>query len=401
MTAAEGMTRGARDLRLDFFRGLSLFFIFIDHIPENLLSYFTFRSVAFSDAAEVFIFISGFTATLVYGRSFEEHGGLYATAQIYRRVWQLYVAHIFLFVIFTAEVSYAIFAVRNPMYADEMGVGDFLEAPHLAIIRALFLGFQPNFLDILPLYIVLLMGFPLVLFLLRRHTLLPIVISGLLYGAVQLRGWAPRTFPADHAWYFNPLAWQFLFVIGATAGFSRVTGSWPFPSGKWLKYLSIAITAFCAIICLSWMMHWFYDPFPPFLAKQLYNHTIDKTNLAPLRLINFLAIAVTTIAFVKPDSAFLHKSWAWPVILCGQHSLYVFCVGIVLSVLGHFLLAELYGGIFMQAVVNVVGIGAMIATALLLEWFKAAGRRPPGSQPRSRQRSRPAAIHVAPSESPQ
>jgi hypothetical protein len=165
--------------------------------------------------------------------------------------------------------------------------------------------------------------------------------------------------------------------------------------------LSIAITAFCAVICLSWMMHWFYDPFHPFLAKQLYNHTIDKTNLAPLRLINFLAIAVTTIAFVKPDSAFLHKSWAWPVILCGQHSLYVFCVGIVLSVLGHFLLAELYGGIFMQAVVNVVGIGAMIATALLLEWFKAAGRRPPGSQPRSRQRSRPAAIHVAPSESPQ
>jgi hypothetical protein len=52
-------------------------------------------------------------------------------------------------------------------------------------------------------------------------------------------------------------------------------------------------------------------------------------------------------------------------------------------------------------VVNVVGIGAMIATALLLEWFKAAGRRPPGSRPRSRQRSRQAAIRVAPSESPQ
>ncbi|HTC18140.1 MAG TPA: OpgC domain-containing protein, partial [Stellaceae bacterium] len=160
MTAAEGMTRGVRDLRLDFFRGLSLFFIFIDHIPENLLSYFTFRSVAFSDAAEVFIFISGFTATLVYGRSFEEHGGLYATAQIYRRVWQLYVAHIFLFVIFTAEVSYAIVLLQNPMYTEEMGVADFLQEPHLAIIRALLLAFQPMYLDILPLYIVLLATFP-------------------------------------------------------------------------------------------------------------------------------------------------------------------------------------------------------------------------------------------------
>src|ERR1700691_5613936 len=81
--------RGARDLRLDFFRGLSLFFIYIDHIPENVLSYFTLHSIAFCDAAEVFIFISGYTAALVYGQSFKRNGALYATAQVYRRVWQL------------------------------------------------------------------------------------------------------------------------------------------------------------------------------------------------------------------------------------------------------------------------------------------------------------------------
>src|SRR5580698_1247270 len=94
--------REQRDLRLDFFRGLSLIFIFIDHIPENVLSYFTMRAIAFNDAAEVFIFISGFTAALVYGKSLRQNGALYASAQIYRRVWQLYVAHIFIFVIFTA-----------------------------------------------------------------------------------------------------------------------------------------------------------------------------------------------------------------------------------------------------------------------------------------------------------
>ena len=92
--------RGTRDLRLDFFRGLSLFFIFIDHIPENLLSYFTLHSIAFCDAAEVFIFISGYTAALVYGQSLKRSGSLLAIAQIYRRVWQLYVAHVFLFMIF-------------------------------------------------------------------------------------------------------------------------------------------------------------------------------------------------------------------------------------------------------------------------------------------------------------
>ena len=170
-----------------------------------------------------------------------------ATAQVYRRVWQLYVAHIFLFVIFTAEVSYTILVVRNPMYSEEMGVGDFLETPHLAIIRALLLVFQPTFLDILPLYIVLLAVFPIVLLLLRRHPLLPIALSGLLYGAVLLRGWAPETLPEHQSWFFNPLAWQFLFVIGATAGYSRVNGSWPFPTWRWITPLAIGITALVAV----------------------------------------------------------------------------------------------------------------------------------------------------------
>src|SRR5580704_19475007 len=70
-----------RDLRLDFFRGLSLFFIFIDHIPNNVLSYGTLHTIAFSDAAEVFIFISGYTAALVYGQLLVRRGALVATVQ--------------------------------------------------------------------------------------------------------------------------------------------------------------------------------------------------------------------------------------------------------------------------------------------------------------------------------
>ena len=58
-----------RDLRLDFFRGLALFCIFIDHIPNNILAKFTLQSLMFADAAEVFILISGYTAGMVYGRA--------------------------------------------------------------------------------------------------------------------------------------------------------------------------------------------------------------------------------------------------------------------------------------------------------------------------------------------
>src|ERR1700744_637478 len=97
---AESGKASSRDLRLDFFRGLSLFLIFIDHIPENLLGNFTLRAFAFSDAAEVFIFISGYTAALVYGRAMERHGIAFGTAQVLRRVWQLYIAHIAMFMVF-------------------------------------------------------------------------------------------------------------------------------------------------------------------------------------------------------------------------------------------------------------------------------------------------------------
>ena len=377
-TPQRGAAKAERDLRLDFFRGLSLFFIFIDHVPGNLLAYATFHGLAFFDAAEVFIFISGFTAALVYGRSLMRNGALLATAQIYRRVWQLYVAHIFLFVLFVAEVSYSVLVVHNAMYVEEMRVANFLRTPHLAVIRALLLNFQPQFLDILPLYIVLLAGFPLVLLGLRVHRLLPFVVSGVLYGATLFWGWTPHTYPAGAPWYFNPLTWQFLFVTGATAGDSRVTGIWPFPSRLWFRVLAAGIAGFCAVISLDWTIHWLYDPFPVFLAKLLWMHTLDKTNLAPLRLVDFLAIAATAMIFFKSDSRFLRMKWARPLIVCGQHSLHVFCLGIVLAVLGHFVLSEFYGGVIMQAVVNLVGFATMIGLAYLLEWYKVAVRRASG-----------------------
>jgi hypothetical protein len=371
--ATDPILRKGRDLRLDFFRGLSLFFIFIDHIPDNFLGYFTLRSIAFSDAAEVFIFISGYTAALVYGRSLEQRGALFATAQILRRVWQLYVAHIFLFVIFTAEVSYAVLAVNNPMYTEEMGVGDFLQQPHVAIIRALLLQFQPTFLDILPLYITLLAIFPLVLIALARGPLWALLPSAALYALTLRHGWTLPGYPPDHVWFFNPLAWQFLFIIGASAGHARVTGRWPFPHGTWLSQVAVVLAAALIVINVSWAIHWVYDPFPALLVRPLYDFTTDKTDLAPLRLLNFLALALATVHFVRPESAFLRWRVVQPIILCGQHSLYIFCLGILLAVLGHFVLSEFYGTLPMQIVVNLAGFGLMVGIAALLAWYKKAG----------------------------
>jgi hypothetical protein len=361
-----------RDLRLDFFRGLALFFIYIDHIPGDLLSYFTLHSLAFCDAAEVFIFISGFAAALVYGRALDRRGPLMASAQIYRRVWQLYVAHVFIFVIFVAEVSYTVSAVNNPMYTEELRVGDFLEQPHIAIIQVLLLRFQPTFLDILPLYIVLLGIFPVILMALSRSPWMVLAASAGLYGVTQWRDWSIPAYPADETWYFNPLAWQFLFVIGAAFGYAKEHRQALLPSSRWLIPLSVTVTAVAAVINLSWVVHSLLEPVPALFLKSLWQLGVDKSNLAPLRLFNFLVLAIAVVHLVPMEARFLQWRALRPIILCGQHSLQIFCLSVLLSVTSHFVLAELWGGVLGQLVVNVGGMGTMIAAASLLDWYKRA-----------------------------
>ena len=369
----------ARDFRLDFFRGLALVFIFIDHIPENVLSYFTLQAVQFYDAAEVFIFISGYTAALVYGRTLASYGAFYATAYVLRRVWQLYVAHIFLFMIFIAEVSYTVTTFNNPMYNDEMRVADFLGEPHIAIVKALLLEFQPTFLDILPLYILLLFIFPVILLGLRIQPLLVLIPSFLIYGLVQITGASVPAYPEGHVWYFNPLAWQFLFAAGAALGIgSSANQPRPRPVGA-LLFIAVAIAAFGVVIKLSWTIHGIWDSFPGLFLKELW--PVNKSNLSPIRLIPFFSSVVVIAALVRSDAGFLGSPTAKPIILCGQQSLEIFCLGILLSALGHFLLSEYNSGIVIQLAVNLVGVLALFLTAKMLDWYKSMGRSPqPGSR---------------------
>ncbi len=366
------MPASSRDLRLDFFRGLALIFIFVDHIPENILSYFTIQAVEFFDAAEVFIFISGYTAALVYGQTLVSQGRLYATARILGRAWQLYVAHIFLFVMFIAEVSYTVTTFNNPMYNDEMRVGDFLNEPHVAIVKALLLEFQPTFLDILPLYILLLVIFPVVLLGLRSRSLIVLVPSFLLYLLVQATDLSVPAYPEGHVWYFNPLAWQFLFIAGAALGLPwRHEQRW----SRWARpVLPLAVTVVAAglIIKLSWTIHGIWDPFPGLLLKELW--PVNKNNLSLIRVIPFFAAVAVVVIVVPANAAILRSSAAKPLVLCGQQSLEIFCLGILLSALGHFVLSEYNSAISIQLLVNLAGILVMCLTARMLDWYKTMGR---------------------------
>ena len=365
-----------RDLRLDFFRGLSLLFIFIDHIPNNFLSNVTLHSIAFADAAEVFVFISGYAAALAYGRALENNGLRIATAHIYHRVWQLYVAHIFIFAVFAAFVSYSIAVVDDPSYTRSFNISQFLDDPPAAIAQVLALRFQPQFLDILPLYIVLLGSFPLVLAAIARHPLYALVPSGLLYALTHALGWQMPGYPDGATWFFNPLAWQFMFVIGAVVGYSKVRGVAWVPKNPWLVRVAMALAAVVALISASWMIQSNFTDAQDFLFKLLAPYVGDKGNLNPVRLASFLALAYTTAQLVGPDSPLLATRPGRWLIACGQNSLHIFCFGILLSVLGQYVLASYDDGLATQLLVDAAGAVAMVALALLLAWDKAAARAP-------------------------
>jgi hypothetical protein len=375
-SAAVRPVASKRDLRLDFFRGLSLLFIFIDHIPNNFLSNVTLHSVAFSDAAEVFVFISGYAAALAYGRVLQSSGLPIATVHIYRRVWQLYVAHIFIFAIFAATVSYSIAAVDDPSFTQSFNISQFLDDPTAAIAQVLILRFQPQFLNILPLYIVLLACFPLVLAAIARHPLYALVPSGALYALTNLMGWQMPGYPDGASWFFNPLAWQFLFVIGAVVGYSKVCGVAWLPQSRWLFRAAMTLAAVVALVSASWMIQSNFTDAQDFLFKLLAPYVGDKGNLNPVRLASFLALAFTTAQLVRPDSALLATRAGKWLIACGQNSLHIFCFGILLSVLGQYVLVIYDDGLGTQALVDVAGAVAMVGLALLLAWDKGAARAP-------------------------
>jgi hypothetical protein len=366
-----------RDLRLDLFRGLALWLIFLDHIPSNAVSWITIRNYGFSDATEIFVFISGYTAAFVYGKAMRERGFFIASARVLRRAWQIYVAHVFLFAIYLAEISSVAHTFDNPLYGEEMGILDFFKQPDETIVQALLLKFKPVNMDVLPLYIMLMLFFPPMLWLLLKNRSLALIASTALYALMWWFGWNLAAYPSGD-WAFNPFAWQFLFVFGAwcALGGAQRLGHWltsPAIVGAAIGYL---LFAFC--ITLTWYFPRLGVLVPRWLAEIIY--PIDKTNLDVMRIAHFLSLAVVTVRFVPRDWPVLRAKVFRPAIICGQHSLETFCLGVFLSFAAHFVFTEISNRVITQIVVSALGIAVMVAAAALISWYKSMERKGSGSR---------------------
>jgi hypothetical protein len=374
------MASPERDLRLDLFRGLVLWLTFLDHIPSNAVSWITIRNYGFSDATEIFVFISGYTAAFVYGREMQRQGFIVASARVLKRAWQIYVAHVFLFAIYLAEIAYVAQSFDNPLYAEEMGVLDFLKYPDVTILQALLLKFKPVNMDVLPLYIVLLLFFPPMLWALLRAPSLALIGSAALYALMYVFGWNVPAYPSG-GWVFNPFAWQLLFVFGAWCALGGAERLAPWLKSRAMLYAAAAYLVFAFCITLTWYFPRLGSYVPHVVSEVLY--PIDKTNLDVLRILHFVALAIVTLRFVPRDWPALKSPVLQPAIVCGQHSLAIFCMGVFLAFAGHFVFTEVSDRLPMQICVSLAGIAAMVATARLLAWYKAVerGPRPPSVRP--------------------
>lgn len=358
---------GERELRLDLFRGLALWLIFIDHLPSSLLTWFTIRNYGFSDATEIFIFISGYTAAFVYGRAMLESGVVVATARILRRVWQIYVAHVFLFTIFLAEISYVATRFENPLYTEEMGIMDFLKQPDVTIVQALLLRFRPVNMDVLPLYIVLMLALPLILWLMKWRPDVTLGLSVALYAVTWEYDLYLSAYP-NGFWAFNPFAWQLLFVFGAWCALGGARRMSRILASRVTMWISIAYLVAAFYVTLTWYMPQLSHFMPKRLEQWMY--PIDKADLDVLRFTHFLALAALTVRVLPRDWPGLKSPWLRPLILCGSHSLEIFCLGVFLAFAGHFILAEVAGGPAMHALISLSGILIMWAMAWVISWYK-------------------------------
>ena len=354
-----------RDLRLDLLRGVGLWMIYLDHIPDDVVSWLTLRNYGFCDAAEFFVFISGYLLGFIYVPIVAAGQFMPALKRLWLRVWQMYVAHILLFLVFTAQIARTVRRWDNPMYKDEFNVANFLAHPDELIGKALTLQYKPVDLDVLPLYIVLVAVSPFVVWCLVRRPNLTLFASAALYVLARYFDWNLPSYPKGATWHFNPFAWQLLFFFGAWCGCGGVAQISKFVQSRIVFSIAIAWIAFAFFIVMTWHSALLASLVPQWLIKMIY--PIDKTNLDMLQLTHFFALIAMISRYLKRDWGGLKSNLLSPLVLCGQHSLPLFCLGVFLSFGAHWILVQWNSAFIEQIAVSLAGMAIMTAAAWALD----------------------------------
>ncbi len=355
------------DVRLNLFLGLANWSLFLDHIPHDVVNQLTARNYGFSGAADLLIFVSGYAAAINYASITLERGFVIGATRILKRLGQLYGAYVVLFVSYVVLISYVAAQYSAPDIINEFNITGLIDQPVNILSHGLILQARPLNLDVLQLYVLLTACLIPLLWLLMRVPDLTLIGSLALYVAARWFGWNLSSFP-DGSWYFNPFCWQLLFVLGAWLALGGARRLGPLLRSPLLLYAGIAYLIFALAMTLAGRFPDVAQLFPAWLVDAF--NPIDKVNLSPYRALHFVVVAFVVTRFVRKDSPALKSPIFRPLIKCGEQSLAVFCIGVFLSFIGHFVLTLSAGSIADQILVSIAGLAIMTFLAYYLSWSR-------------------------------
>lgn len=354
-----------RDPRLDFFRGAGMLIILIAHIPNNHWTLWIPARFGFSDATEMFVFLSGMASALAFGRLYDTKGPLAMTARVAARVWQIYWTHICVFLLIATMMIVAGNRPDGMSYAQSLNLLRFLDDPAPLLVGLLTLTYVPNYFDILPMYMVILTLLPVMLLLESRHRLAPLALMVLLWIAAQTHLLSLPAEPwTERPWFFNPFGWQLLFFLG----FFLMRRTFVLPVGR-PAIIALALAVVILTIPFAWFRILNVSPFFHDAARFLLPLT-DKTSFGLLRLVHFLSLAVLALALVGPKGERLKGRAVDILRKVGQQSLAVFVTGMVTAQALGILLDHAGRNAATTALANLTGFAVLIACAYIVRWFK-------------------------------
>ncbi|EJF78574.1 hypothetical protein MCO_00641 [Bartonella sp. DB5-6] len=357
-----------RDTRIDVFRSLALLTIFINHIPGTLYESLTHRNFGFSDAAEVFVLLSGISLGLSFHARLHQEPFTFIVRKLWQRALQLYGAYLFTTFV-TLSLFFAGFLLwRSEKLLSMNNVGLFFTQPFVAFFSTLSFGHQLGYNNILPLYIVLMLFAPFALCLSCKRKGLLLLGSFILYLVCGFYKIAPPSYPLEGKWFLNPLSWQFLFVVGLVSTLSLKQGTRIAFQPFW-----IVLSAGYLLLAFLWVrFNWWGVLGWLGWSSPLIN--FNKTFLSLPRLLHIVALSGLILCLPR-----LHK-WFYvspqhPLAILGKYSLPVFVTGTVFAMLGQVLKTVMTGTFFSDTLLIISGIALQFGVAYYCEkrrslrWF--------------------------------
>jgi hypothetical protein len=354
--SGSGVHIGVRDLRIDFFRGLALYMVVFDHIGSDPLSRFTYQGLGFSDAAEIFVYVSGVACGLAYSSLLERRGWGALRQVLGARAIRIY----FYYALSSAAMILLITAAgdiwKNQFHTDEYVSGVMKHAdPVMAMWSALSLISPPDLSDILVFYIAMtLVAVPILVAGFRYRATATLAASAFVWGLSQ--SFSGSTLSLEGYWAINPFAWQFLFAIGMFFGTRRKPIIPDLQSSVVAMAWAIVVVAFLYRLIVRVSPHFGFDV--EWLNMSAPTFSEMKMNLSALRLTHFLSVALLVARYLGPTSPLLQWPVFAPVVQIGARPLEIYSLTVVLSVLAHIIVTvyhpSLQSKILMDGVILVL-----------------------------------------------